>query len=141
MGRLRADRTALAAREHAALLQLYALNTSLDRARGRLATIDAELADARRDRDSVRSELGAAQRTLAIAQAVLGDQLRALYERDSPDVLSVLVGASSLDDVITGIDDANRSAASTTASATRPDRDPAYSSSCRRSPKGRSRHC
>jgi len=114
VGRLRADRTALAAREHAALLQLYALNTSLDRARGRLATIDGELADARRDRDSVRSELGAAQRTLAIAQAVLGDQLRALYERDSPDVLSVLVGASSLDDVITGIDDANRSAASTT---------------------------
>jgi len=111
--RLRADRAALASREHAALLQLYALNTSLDRARGRLGTIDGELAAARRDRSAVRSELRAAQRTLAVAQASLGDQLRALYERDNPDVLSVLVGASSLDEVITGIDNANRSAAST----------------------------
>jgi len=103
----------MAAREHAALLQLYALNTSLDQARGRLATIDGELTAARRDHDAVRSELRAAQRTLTIAQALLGDQLRALYERDSPDVVAVLVGASSLDDVITGIDNADRSAAAT----------------------------
>jgi 3D (Asp-Asp-Asp) domain-containing protein len=103
----------LATRERAAVLQLYALNTSLDRSRGRLAAVDLELADARRDRDAARGQLRAAQHTLAVAQALLGSQLRALYERDSPDVLSVLVGASSLDDVITGLDNANRSAAST----------------------------
>jgi 3D (Asp-Asp-Asp) domain-containing protein/peptidoglycan hydrolase CwlO-like protein len=95
------------------VLQLYALNTSLDRARGRLAALDSELAAARRERDTASRQLHAAQRTLAIAQASLGAQLRALYERDNPDVLSVLVGASSLDEVITGLDDADRTAAST----------------------------
>ena len=113
MGRLKADRAALASRERAAVLQLYALNTSLDRARGRLAALDSELAAARRERDTARRQLHAAQRTLAIAQAFLGAQLRSLYERDNPDVLSVLVGASSLDEVITGLDDADRTAAST----------------------------
>lgn len=114
MSRLRADRAALAAREHTAVLQLYALDTSLDHARGRLASLDGELASARRDRDAARSQLRAAERTLAVAQARLGAQLRALYERDNPDVLAVLVGASTLDDVITGLDNANRSAESTT---------------------------
>jgi 3D (Asp-Asp-Asp) domain-containing protein/peptidoglycan hydrolase CwlO-like protein len=114
VGRLRADRAALATRERAAVLQLYALNTSLDRARGRLATVDRELADARRDRNTARGQLRVAQHTLAIAQARLGAQLRVVYEQDNPsDVLSVLVGASSLDDVITGLDNANRSAEST----------------------------
>jgi len=113
VGRLRADRAATAARERAAVLQLYALNTSLDRARGRLAAVDGGLADARRARNAARGQLRAAQRTLAVAQARLGAQLRALYERDNPDVLAVLVGASSLDDVITGLDDANRATTST----------------------------
>lgn len=113
MGRLKADRAALASRERATVLQLYSLNTSLDRARGRLALVDGELAAAQHDRNVARSQLRAAQRTLAIAQGLLGAQLRAVYERDNPDVLSVLVGASSLDDVITGLDDADRTAAST----------------------------
>lgn len=113
LGRLRADRAALASREHAAVLQLYALGTSLDRARGRLAAVDGELQAARRDRNAARRQLRAAQRTLAIAQARLGAQLRALYERDNPDVLAVLVGASSLDDVITGLDNINRVTTST----------------------------
>jgi 3D (Asp-Asp-Asp) domain-containing protein/peptidoglycan hydrolase CwlO-like protein len=113
VGRLRADRTAAAARERAAVLQLYALNSSLDRARGRLADVDRLLVDARHQRAVVRGQLRAAQRTLAVAQARLGAQVRALYERDNPDVLAVLVGASSLDDVITGLDDANRATTST----------------------------
>lgn len=113
MGRLRADRAATSAREQAAVLQLYALNTSLDRARGRLAAVDRRLADARRDRNTARGQLAVAERTLAVAEARLGAEVRALYERDNPDVLSVLVGASSLDDVITGLDNASRSATST----------------------------
>jgi len=113
IGRLRSDRSALASKEQAALLQLYALNSSLDRARNRLAAADAELAAARRDRDTARRELRVAQRTLAIAHARLGAQLRAIYERDDPDVLTVLFGAASLDDVITGLDNIDRTTAST----------------------------
>jgi 3D (Asp-Asp-Asp) domain-containing protein/peptidoglycan hydrolase CwlO-like protein len=111
--RLRASRAALASREQAALLQLYALNTSLDRARGQLADVESALAAARRDRATARRQLRVARRTLALAQRSLGAQLRALYERDNPDVLAVIFGATSLDELITGLDDLNRTATST----------------------------
>jgi 3D (Asp-Asp-Asp) domain-containing protein len=113
IGRLRTDRSTLASQERAALLQLYALDTSLVQARNRLAEADSQLAAAQRDRDTARKELRIAQRTLAIAGARLGVQLRAIYEHDDPDVLTVLFGASSLDDVITGLDSIDRTTAST----------------------------
>jgi 3D (Asp-Asp-Asp) domain-containing protein/peptidoglycan hydrolase CwlO-like protein len=110
---LRASRAALATREQAALLQLYALNTSLDKARGQLADVETALAAAHRDRATARRQLRVARRTLALAQRNLGAQLRALYERDSPDVLAVIFGATSLDELITGLDDLSRTATST----------------------------
>lgn len=113
MGHLRSTRVALAASERAALLQLYALDTSLDRARGRLAVVEQELESVRHRRDTARHQLGVARRTLALADARLGAQLRAIYERDNPDVLGVLFGAASLDEVITGLDNVNRATTST----------------------------
>jgi 3D (Asp-Asp-Asp) domain-containing protein len=113
VGRLRSAHGELAAREHSALLQLYALNTSLDHTRGRLAVVEQHLQAVRRSRAAVRRQLRAARRTLAIAEVRLGAQLRAIYERDSPDVLAVLVGAASLDEVITGLDNASRTTTST----------------------------
>ena len=113
VGQLRASRAALAAHERAALLQLYALNTSLDRARSELGRADASLAAARHDRDDARVQLRVAQRSLAHAQKRLGQQVRALYEQDSPDVLAVIFGATSLDEIITGLDSLSRTAAST----------------------------
>lgn len=113
MGHLRSTRVALAASERAALLQLYALDTSLDRARGRLAVVEQELESVRHRRDTARHQLGVARRTLGLADARLGAQLRAIYERDNPDVLGVLFGAASLDEVITGLDNVNRATTST----------------------------
>jgi len=113
VARLRASNAALASREQAALLQLYALNTSLDRARGRLARVEAALAASRRDQNAARRQLRVAQHTLAVAQTRLNEQLRALYESDNPDTLTVLFGAATLDDVITGLDGLNRSATAT----------------------------
>ncbi len=113
VGQLRAAQTALASREQAALLQLYALNTSLDRARGQLANVQTALTVARRDRAVAQRQLQVARHTLGSAQRYLGEQLRALYERGSPDVLAVIFGASSLDELITGLDGLNRAATST----------------------------
>ncbi len=113
VARLRASRAALASREQAALLQLYALNTSLDRARAQLADVESVLAAASRDRATARRQLRIARRTLSLAQTNLGAQLRALYERDSPDVLAVVFGATSLDELITGLDNLSRTATST----------------------------
>jgi 3D (Asp-Asp-Asp) domain-containing protein/peptidoglycan hydrolase CwlO-like protein len=112
VARLRASRAALASREQTALLQLYALNTSLDRARAQLADVESALAAARRDRATARRQLRIARRTLSLAQTNLGGQLRALYERDSPDVLAVVFGATSLDELITGLDNLSRTATS-----------------------------
>ena len=113
IGRLRATRAALASQEQGALLQLYSLHSNLDRARGRLADVQRRLESARSDRNTARRQLRIARRTLAVADARLGAQLRAIYVYDRPDVLSVLLGAASLDDVITGLDSMHRTTAST----------------------------
>jgi 3D (Asp-Asp-Asp) domain-containing protein len=113
IGGLRSTQAALAAQERGALLQLYALGSSLDRARSRLAAVQADLDSARRGRDAARRQLRAARRTLDVADARLAAQVRAIYERDNPDVLSVLFGAASLDDIITGLDNVNRATTST----------------------------
>lgn len=115
IGKLRSSHSALAEQERAAVLQLYALDSSLDHARGRLATAEQDLRDTQRSRDAVRHQLRAARRTLTVADRLLGAQLRALYERGSSDVLTVLFGAATLDDVITGLDDANIATSSTRA--------------------------
>jgi 3D (Asp-Asp-Asp) domain-containing protein/peptidoglycan hydrolase CwlO-like protein len=113
VGQLRAARTALASREQAALLQLYALNTSLDRARGQLADVESALGAAQRDRAAARRQLRIARRTLDVAQKRLGEQLRAVYEHGNPSVLAVIFGATSLDELITGLDSLSRAATST----------------------------
>jgi 3D (Asp-Asp-Asp) domain-containing protein/peptidoglycan hydrolase CwlO-like protein len=112
VGRLRAAKAALTSREQAALLQLYALNTSLDRARGQLADVQTALSAAQRDRAAARRQLRAARQTLGVAQRRLGDQLRAVYERGNPDALAVIFGATSLDELITGLDNLSRAAMS-----------------------------
>jgi peptidoglycan DL-endopeptidase CwlO len=113
VGRLRAAQSALAAREQAAVLQLYSLNTSLDHARAQLADVQAQLDATRRDRGVARQQLRIAERSLRAAQARLGQQIRAQYEQGSPDALAVLFGAASLDEIITGLDNLNRTALST----------------------------
>jgi 3D (Asp-Asp-Asp) domain-containing protein len=113
IGRLRAAQTELTAREHTAVLQLYSLDTSLDRARGELATLERRLASARRDQAVAQHQLRIARASLAVARSRLDRQLRTLYEYDSPDALAVVLGAASLDDVITGLDSLDRVTAST----------------------------
>jgi 3D (Asp-Asp-Asp) domain-containing protein len=110
---LHARAHALAAREHAALLDLYALDSRLEQARSSLTEIESRLAQLRGQQARVRLQLTAARRTLAVAQHQLGDQVRALYEYDQPGVLEVVLGASSLDEVITGLDSLSRTARTT----------------------------
>jgi 3D (Asp-Asp-Asp) domain-containing protein/peptidoglycan hydrolase CwlO-like protein len=107
---LRSTRAVLQAREQAALLQLYALSSSLDRARGELADAQARVADVRRQRAAAGHRLRAARRTLRLAQQRLGAELRRLYESGRPDVLAIIFGATSLADVITGLDTLGRAA-------------------------------
>lgn len=95
-------------RSQAVLLDLYALGSRLERARADLARLDAELGALGRKQASARREYRAALETQSNAQLQLGAQLRLLYERDEPDPIAVLLGASSLQEAIDGLDSIRR---------------------------------
>ena len=107
---LRAENTALAARTHEALLRLYSLDSRLARARSRLDALTAQAARVRRERTLTAKRLRIARRDVATAQAQLAERLRQLYEQGQTDPLAILLGARSLDEALSGIDDLNRAA-------------------------------
>jgi 3D (Asp-Asp-Asp) domain-containing protein/peptidoglycan hydrolase CwlO-like protein len=110
---LQQRRAALATQSRGAVLQLYALESRLQRTRNELARIDARAAELARQQDSARRRYRAARATQTIAQQRLGRQLRILYEQDEPDPLAVVLGATSLADAIDGLDSLRRTARAT----------------------------
>ena len=113
VGALKEKSAALAARSREAVIQLYALESRLQQARGDLARIDARAAALAQQQDFARRRHQAAQRTMAVAQFRLGRQLRILYEQDEPDPIAVLLGATSLDEAIEGLESISRTARAT----------------------------
>jgi 3D (Asp-Asp-Asp) domain-containing protein len=110
---LRARATSLAAQEQQALLELYALNSRLDQANAELAEVQARIASVERQRASARRRLRAAQQTLVSAERSLADQLRALYQQEPPDPFEIVLGATSFQDALDGIDNLERAAHAT----------------------------
>lgn len=108
--RLRGGSATLAQQSHQSLLELYSLDAKLADAQTRLAALHGETARVRAERASVRRQLRAARQTIRVSQVQLAQRVRALYEQGDTDALAVVLGASSIDDAITGLDDLNRSA-------------------------------
>jgi murein DD-endopeptidase MepM/ murein hydrolase activator NlpD len=67
--------------------------------RGRLAAKQAELDEAVAELDAAQARLRRVRAHLKRALTALRDRLVAMYELGSPDVISVIVGANSLDDL------------------------------------------
>lgn len=107
---LRRANATLSQRTDGALLGLYSLDAQLARTQERIAALDAEAARIRSERASVRLRLHLAQRTLRIAERQLALRLHTAYEQGQTDALAVMLGASSIGDAITGLDDLNRTA-------------------------------
>jgi cystine transport system substrate-binding protein len=106
---LRGQTRVLDARAHHALLDLYALDTQLQNTRTQLASLQAQSARLRAQQTLLSQQLSATQRTLQSSRKRLGENLRTLYEQgDSTDALAVMLGAKSLDDAVTTIDDLTR---------------------------------
>jgi 3D (Asp-Asp-Asp) domain-containing protein len=103
-GELRALNAALAAQSRSALLELYALEERLQRAREHAAAVRAELARLEAQRERVRVRLSVAESSLRAADRLLGIRLRALYENGQTDPLAILLGAESLDAAVTGLE-------------------------------------
>jgi len=106
---LRGQASVLDAQAHHALLDLYALDTQLQNTRTQLASLQAQSARLRAQQTLLSQQRSATQRTLQSSRKRLGENLRTLYEQgDSTDALAVMLGAKSLDDAVTTIDDLTR---------------------------------
>ncbi len=123
---LQQQASVLASRAHSALLDLYALDTRFGAAQTRLASLQAQAAQVREQQVLLAQQIAAAKHSLAISQQQLGANLRLLYKQGDTDPLAVMLGATSLSDAITQLDDLNRVAdqseqvvAETTAAHTR----------------------
>jgi 3D (Asp-Asp-Asp) domain-containing protein len=105
---LRGQTSILNARAHHALLDLYALDTRYRNAQSLLASLRSQAARLRGQQTLLSQQLSATRRTLTDSQQRLADNLRTLYERGDTDALAVVLGAQSLDDAMTGLDDLTR---------------------------------
>ena len=107
---LRRQESRLGARAHAALLDLYALDSRLTQARQELARVRNRLHALRLEQRAVRQTFAVVTDNLRSSQRLLGARLRALYEEGEPDAIAVLLGASSLDDALTRLNELEQSA-------------------------------
>ena len=104
-----ADATAqLDTRTHQALLSLYALDSQLQSWRARLGSLETAAAALKRQRASLKEELGAAQASLQTGKRRLAAELRALYERGEVNSVAVVLGAKSLSAGLSQLDDLSR---------------------------------
>jgi 3D (Asp-Asp-Asp) domain-containing protein len=100
---LRGRADALESRAQRALLDLYSIDTKLAAARDRLASLENETARIRAAETLARRQVGIARRSLSASRRELAVRLRLMYERGDPDPLSVVLGATSLEDAISGL--------------------------------------
>jgi 3D (Asp-Asp-Asp) domain-containing protein len=97
--------------ESTALLQLYAAQASLAHAQQEQASLEArssELARAEADA-TLRTEI--VRRSLDASQRRVAALLRQLYIQGEPDPIAVILGATSIDEVVTGIEGLSRATA------------------------------
>ena len=90
------------------LAQINAMDAQLEKAVEAWNGANVRLGQIKHDLEVNRSRLETAKKNLASARARVSERLVALYTTNSPDALSILLGASSLGDLIERLDSANR---------------------------------
>jgi cystine transport system substrate-binding protein len=110
---LQQKQAALAAESRSAVVQLYGLESRLAQARSDLARVQARADALGREQVSVLRRVHAAKRTTMAAERRLGAQLRYLYEQGEPDPIAVVLGATSLQEAVDGLDAVHRAARTT----------------------------
>jgi 3D (Asp-Asp-Asp) domain-containing protein len=101
---LRAENAALAAGARSAVADLAAIESRLERTRAELASFQARAARVRARRQAVREDLGVARSSLRAVQRALARRLQTIYEQGETDTLAVLLGARSLDEMLSGLE-------------------------------------
>jgi 3D (Asp-Asp-Asp) domain-containing protein/septal ring factor EnvC (AmiA/AmiB activator) len=106
--RLRAESRGLAVEAQEALLELYALESSLARAERRLAALEQRQEGLEREEASARARLRIARSDLSEAERRLAARLQTLYVEGEVDPLAVILGAESLDEALAALDGLGR---------------------------------
>jgi 3D (Asp-Asp-Asp) domain-containing protein/septal ring factor EnvC (AmiA/AmiB activator) len=101
---LRAENSSLAAGARSALTDLAAIEIRLARTRAELASFRDRAARVRARRREVREELRIARSSLVAVQRSLAKRIRTVYEQGDTDTLAVVLGARSLDAVLSAIE-------------------------------------
>lgn len=97
--------TSLERAERSAVLELYAAESALARARGVAATLGRRAVAARTLEGRARRHAALVRRSLGLTRARVATTLRALYvEGDRADPIAVVLGAETLDAAIDGLE-------------------------------------
>jgi peptidoglycan DL-endopeptidase CwlO len=105
---LRNENSALAGQARATWLSSVTLSTRLEQNRAAVVRFRARAEAISAQRAEAEQSLRLARRTVKVSQRRLADRLRLLYEQGPTDPMAVLVGATSVDDAINGIENLHR---------------------------------
>jgi 3D (Asp-Asp-Asp) domain-containing protein len=105
---LRSQAGTLDVRAHHALLDLYALDTRYRTAQATLESLQSKAAHLQTQQHRLTQQISATRQTLETSQGRLAARLRSLYEAGDVSTLAVVLGAQSLDDAVTQLDDLSR---------------------------------
>jgi len=105
---LKAENADLAAQSRSAVLSVYSLDSRLAAADTHLATLRADAARLRTRRANLEQVLRVDRTGEQISERQLASQLRHLYEQDDVSPIEVVLGAKSLDNALTALDNIKR---------------------------------
>ena len=97
--------------ESAALLELYAAESALAHAQSDVQLLDERSAALTRSEQSARRRTEIVRRSLDVSRERVAELLRALYIDGEPDPIAVILGATSLDEAMAGIEGLARATA------------------------------
>jgi len=92
----------------AASLDLFALDHNVVTAQSHVATLDQRIAALRAERALLTQQQHIAHRGIATARSELCAAMRTLYEQGDVEPLEIILGAKSLDQALTSIDELSR---------------------------------
>jgi 3D (Asp-Asp-Asp) domain-containing protein len=108
VGSLQQQNVQIDASRQSAALALYAIDSRLDRANADLAALRAESARLRVERASAAKARRLARHDTRVGERRLAQRLRRLYEEGDVSPLEILLGAKSLEEALTGLDNLDR---------------------------------